>query len=289
MMELAFLASAVRLATPLLFAALGGVVSERSGVVNIALEGKLLAGAFAAASVAVVTQNPWLACAAGAAAGAIVGAIHALGGVALRGDQIVVGVAVNLLVMGATQFLMTMWFGSSANTPTFAGFGSSSVLGVNPLVWFGVLAVGGVHVMLRDTRFGLRLRAVGEHPDTAESLGVNAEWVRVRAVCLAGVLAGLGGAYLALDAAQFVKNMSAGRGFLALAAVIFGKWRPGGAAAACLFFGVAEAAQIRLQAVGLPTQFVQMLPYLLTMVALAGFVGRSRPPASLGHPLPRER
>jgi simple sugar transport system permease protein len=156
-------------------------------------------------------------------------------------------------------------------------------------VGLALLAVPAVHLLLRHTRFGIRLEAVGEHPEAAESLGVRPLRVRFAAVMLAGALAGLGGAYLALETSQFVKNMSAGRGFIALAAVIFGKWRPGGAAAACLFFGLAEAIQIRLQGVGVPTQFVQMIPYVLTMVALAGFVGRSRPPASLGTPLPRER
>jgi simple sugar transport system permease protein len=286
-MDVAFFASALRLATPLLLAALGGVVSERSGVVNIALEGKLLAGAFAAACVAWATGDPWLGALAGAGAGVLVGAIHALGGGVLRGDQIVVGVAVNLFVLGATQFLMTVFFGSSANTPTFSGF-RSGLFGLPPLVWVAFVAVPLVHGLLARTRFGLRLRAVGEHPETAASLGLDPQWIRVRAVLLAGALAGLGGAYLALDAAQFVKNMSSGRGFIALAAVIFGKWRPGGAAAACVFFGLAEAAQIRLQGIGFPTQFVQMIPYVLTMVALAGFVGRSRPPASLGRPFVRE-
>lgn len=286
-MELDLLASSFRLATPLLFAALGGVISERAGVVNIALEGKLLAGAFGAAVVTITTGEPWLGVVAGAGSGMIVGLLHAVGGVVLRGDQIVVGVALNLLVAGTTRFLMGVFYGSSANTPLFTGL--PSVLGFSPLVWLALLAVPLVHLLLRETRFGLRLSAVGEHPETAESLGVSAVRVRVAAVILAGGIVGLGGAYLGLEAAQFVKNMSAGRGFIALAAVIFGKWRPLGAAAACLFFGFAEAAQIRLQGAGIPTQFIQMMPYVLTMVALAGFVGRSRPPASLGTPLARER
>jgi simple sugar transport system permease protein len=284
-MDLDFLVSAVRLSTPLLFAAYGGVLSERAGVVNIALEGKLLAGAFCAAVVTIATGSPMLGVLAAAIGGAAVGALHVLGGVVLRGDQIVVGVALNLLVAGATQFLMNVLYGSSANTPTFAGFGGA----FPPLVIVAVVTGPLLHLMLRNTRFGLRVSAVGEHPETAETLGVRPMRVRAAAVMLAGALAGLGGAYLALEAAQFVKNMSAGRGFIALAAVIFGKWRPLPAAAACLLFGLAEAFQIRLQGAGVPTQFVQMIPYVLTMVALAGFVGRSRPPASLGLPLPRER
>ena len=278
--------STLRLAAPLLFAAMGGVLSERSGVVNIALEGKMLAGAFAAAVVAYGTGSPWLGAASGAATGMLVGGLHGYAGVVLRGDQIVVGVAINLLVVGATQLLMNLLFGSSANTPTFPGFGAAVA---SPLVWLAFLLVPVVHWGLRETRFGLRLRATGEHPEAAETVGVSPIRVRLAAVALAGALAGLGGAYLALDTAQFVKNMSAGRGFIALAAVIFGKWTPLGAAGACLFFGLAEALQIRLQGAGVPAQFVQMIPYVLTMVALAGFVGRSRPPASLGVPLPENR
>ncbi len=288
-MDFELLASAVRLSTPLLFAALGGVVSERAGVVNIALEGKLLAGAFCAAAATIATGNPWIGIIAGAAGGMAVGLLHALGGVVLRGDQIVVGVALNLLVAGATQFLMGIFYGSSANSPTFDGFGRTAAPLFSPLVWMALLAAPLVAVLLRETRFGLRLSAVGEDPETAETLGVRPLRVRVIAVVLAGALAGMGGAYLAIEAAQFVKGMSAGRGFIALAAVIFGKWRPLSAMAACLFFGLAEAMQIRLQGVGIPTQFVQMIPYVLTMVALAGFVGRSRPPASLGVQLPRDR
>ena len=199
------------------------------------------------------------------------------------------GVALNLLVVGATQFLMTTLYGFSANTPPFPGFTPDRALSFTPLVFLALALVPLVHLLLRGTRFGLRLLAVGEHPEAAESVGIHPVRVRVAAVLLAGAIAGLGGAYLSLETSQFVKNMSAGRGFIALAAVIFGKWRPFGAAGACLFFGLAEATQIRLQGLGVPTQFVQMIPYVLTMVALAGFVGRSRPPASLGVPWPRER
>lgn len=288
-MEWDLLTSAVRLSSPLLLAALGGVISERAGVVNIALEGKLLAGAFCAAAATIATGNPWIGILAGAGGGMLVGLLHAVGGVVLRGDQIVVGVALNLFVAGATQFLMGILYGSSANTPTFAGFTGASGRLFSPLVWMALLAGPFVAVLLRETRFGLRLSAVGEDPETAETLGVRPQQVRVLAVVLAGALAGIGGAYLAIESAQFVKGMSAGRGFIALAAVIFGKWRPLPAMGACLFFGLAESLQIRLQGAGVPTQFVQMIPYVLTMVALAGFVGRSRPPASLGVPLPRER
>ena len=289
MIGLDLVVTGVRLATPLLFAALGGVISERSGVVNVALEGKLLVGAFAAAALTVATGDPWIGVLGGAGAGAALGLLHALAGVVLRGDQIVVGISLNLLAVGLTQFLTGALFGSSANSPSFRGLPTWGAAHLSPLVWVALIAAPLVHALLAQTRFGLRVRAVGEHPEAAESVGVAPMPVRVAAVALAGALAGTGGAYLALDASQFVKNMSSGRGFLALAAVIFGKWRPLPAAAACLFFGTTEALQIRLQGQGVPTQFVQMIPYVLTMVALAGLVGRSRAPAALGRALPMER
>ena len=245
--------------------------------------------AFAGTVVAVATGNPYLAVLGAAGGGALLGLVHALAGVVLRGDQIVSGIALNLLVLGATQFLMEILYGSSANSPAVAGMPELPGLGLPPLVVLALVAVPAVHVVLEHTRFGLRLRAAGEYPEAAESEGIAVVPVRIAAVTLAGALAGIGGAYLALEASQFVKNMAAGRGYLALAAVIFGKWKPVPAAAACLFFGVTEALQIRLQGRGLPTQFVQMIPYLLTMVALAGLVGRSRPPSALGVPLARDR
>ncbi len=287
MLDLDLLVSGVRLATPLLLAALAGVLCERSGVVALALEGKLLAGAFAAAAVAPLAPSPWLGVAAGAAAGALVGVLLSAWAVWLACDAIVVGIALNLFVLGATQFLLEILFGSSANSPTFAGFAARGPFAIPPLAFVAFALVPVVHAVLFSTRFGLRVRACGENPDAAASRGVDPRVVRTAAVLLAGALAGIGGAYLSLDAGQFVKNMSAGRGFLALAAVIFGKWSPGGAAAACLLFGIAEAMQIRLQGQGVPTQFVQMIPYVLTMVALAGFVGRSRAPAALGKRLAR--
>jgi simple sugar transport system permease protein len=282
MIDLVLFASALRLATPLLFAAMGGVLCERSGVVNVALEGKLLIGAFASAAVAYQFGNPWWGAAAGMAAGMIFGALLALFAVRFRGDAIVAGIALNLLALGTTQFLLSVLFQTSANSPRIPGFGDITVAGFTPLVPIAVACVIAVVVILRWTRFGLRIIAAGEHPEAVRAAGVDPAGVRTRALLLGGAIAGLGGAYLSLEAAQFVKNMTAGRGFIALAAVIFGKWRPAGAAAACLFFGLAEAIQIRLQGEGAPTQFVQMIPPVLTMIALAGFVGRSRAPADLG-------
>jgi simple sugar transport system permease protein len=281
------LLTGARLATPLARAALGGVLSERSGVVNLALEGKLIVGAFAAAAVTVASGDPWLGLLAGAGGGLVWGLLHGTLGVVLRGPQIVVGIALNLLAAGVTQFSMNVLYGSSANTPSLAG--PARMLGLSPLVWCAGIAVPLVHVLIAKTRFGLRLRAAGEHPDACAAAGIDPLRTRIAALALAGALAGLGGAYLTFEASQFVKNMSAGRGYLALAAVIFGKWRPIPTAAACVFFGIAEAVQIRLQGRGIPTQFVQMIPYLVTMIALAGWVGRSRPPAALGVPLARER
>lgn len=299
MFELAVFDSAVRMATPLVLAALGGVFSERSGVVNIGLEGILLSGAFASVLATDLTGDPWAGVVAGMAAGVLVALVHAVVSVTFRADQIVSGVAINLFAMGATQFGTWLVWGSSANSPTVAairhwalpaswgalGRVVNSVLGhYPPLVYVALGAVALSHVVLFHTPFGLRLRATGEHPEAADTLGIGVRSMRYAGVLLSGVLAGLGGAFLALNTHQFVKNMSAGRGFIALAAMIFGKWTPGGALAACLLFGYAEAVQMGLQGRGVPSQFVQMIPYVLTMVALVSVIGRARPPAAVGKP-----
>ena len=299
MFELTVFDAAFRMATPLILAALGGVFSERSGVVNIALEGILLTGAFASVLVTYQTGDPWLGALAGTAAGVLVSSLHALVSVTFRANQIVSGVAINLLAMGATQFLTWVIWGSSANSPPVVGMAHWSLpdswgavsRGVNavighypPLVYVALAGVAVAHVVLWRTAFGLRLRAAGEHPEAADTLGLNVRRLRYSGVLLSGALAGLGGAFLALNTHQFVKNMSAGRGFIALAAMIFGKWNPVGALGACLLFGYAEAVQMGLQGRGIPTQFVQMIPYLLTMVALVGVIGRARPPAASGKP-----
>jgi ABC-type uncharacterized transport system permease subunit len=297
--ELAVFDSAVRMATPLILAALGGLFSERSGVVNIALEGILLTGAFASVLVTYATGDPWVGAAAGALAGVLVSAIHAVVSITFKADQIVSGVAINLLAMGATQFLTWIIWGSSANSPPVAGMAHwslpaswggaaavvSAVIGhYPPLVYITLAGVGISHLVLWRTAFGLRLRSVGEHPEAADTLGISVVRMRFAGVLISGALAGLGGAFLALNTHQFVKNMSAGRGFIALAAMIFAKWNPVGALGACLLFGYAEAVQMGLQGRGIPTQFVQMIPYVLTMVALVGVIGRARPPAASGKP-----
>ena len=299
MFELAVLDSALRMATPLILTALGGLFSERSGVVNIALEGILLTGAFASIVATYYTGNPWAGVFAGVFAGMLVSLIHAIVSIVFKADQIVSGVAINLLAMGLTQFLTWIIWGSSANSPPVQGMAHWSLpetwgpvaRGVNavighypPLVYVALALVAVSHVVLFRTPFGLRLRATGEHPEAVDTLGVNVHAMRFAGVLLSGALAGLGGAFLALNTHQFVKNMSAGRGFIALAAMIFGKWNPVGALAACLLFGYAEAVQMGLQGHAVPTQFVQMIPYVLTMVALVGVIGRARPPAAIGKP-----
>lgn len=291
---LGLLLGTLRTATPLLFAGLGGMFSERAGVVNIALEGILLVGAFSAAAAAIATGSLTAALLAAMLGGLLLAALHALVALRFGVDQIVSGVALNMLAMGATEFLMWLLYGSGANSPRIEldGLGAGGLgrllVELPPLTWLALLAVPACGWLLFATRFGLRLRAVGEHPEAVASLGLSVLRLRLAAVLLSGALAGLGGAFLSLGAGYFVKNMSAGRGYIALAALIFGRWRPGGLLAACLLFGFAESLQGQLQLSWLPLRFVQMLPYLLTMVALAGAIGRSRPPAALGRPFSRD-
>jgi len=285
------------MATPLVLTALGGMFSERSGVINIGLEGILLTGAFASVLATWATGDPWAGAGAGVFAGVLVALLHAVVSITFRADQIVSGVAINLFAMGATQFLTWIVWGSSANSPPVAamahwtlpeswgGLASAvnPVLGhYPPLVLVALACVAVAHVVLFRTPFGLRLRATGEHPEAADTLGISVRRMRFSGVLLSGALAGLGGAFLALNTHQFVKNMSAGRGFIALAAMIFGKWTPLGALGASLLFGYAEAVQMGLQGRAVPSEFVQMIPYVLTMVALVGVIGRSRPPAAVG-------
>jgi simple sugar transport system permease protein len=284
----AFLAAMLRISVPYVLAALGGVWSERAGVINIALEGLLLAGAFATTVTAFFAHSAFLGVAGGVAAGALVATFYAGLVLRFRADQIVCGVAINLMLDGLTRFWLKAIFDSSSNSPRVPAFGEGgATLGgtlTNPLVLTTAALVLGSHLLMHKTRFGLRVRAVGEHPEAAASLGIAPFGIRLRALVLGGALAGLGGAWLAADQRQFVAGMSNGRGYIALAALIFGKWRPAWAALAALLFGAAEASQIALQAagVGVPPWLVQMLPYVLTMVTLAGFIGRARAPAALG-------
>ena len=308
MIVLAFLAQTLRIVVPYLLAAAGGVVSERAGVIALSLEGFMLAGAFGAATGSYAFHSPWLGTVCGVLAGAALALLLALSVVRFRADQVVVGVALNLLAVGATRFFLRFTFDSSSNSPRVPGFGAevaqaaqggpaaataaasasgtaaglASVL-TNPLVWVGLAVLPAVAWLLYRTPLGLRMRAVGEKPEAAATLGVPVARVRWIAVALSGVLAGLAGAYLALDQHQFTDGMTAGRGFIALAAVIFGRWDPRRVALACVLFAAAEAFQIQLQgAQVVPSQFVEMIPYVLTIIALAGVVGRAAPPAALG-------
>jgi simple sugar transport system permease protein len=286
----AFIAQTIRIVIPYLFAASGGVVAERAGVVSLTLEGFMLTGAFAATLGSFYSGSPWVGVLCGIGGGLLFGLIHAVASIRYRADQIVTGIAINLLAVGLTRFFLLMAFDSSSNSPRVPGFGISgdaaSLTGAllrNPLVWFGLLAIPAVAWLVHYTPFGLRVRAVGEHPAAAETLGVPVRRVRYFGVALSGMLAGLGGVYLALDQHQFTDSMTAGRGFIALAAIIFGRWEPIRAGLACLLFAAAETLQIQLQGMqGIPSQFVQMIPYVLTIIAVGGFVARSTPPAALG-------
>ncbi len=289
MILFAFLAQTLRIAIPYLFAASGGVVSERSGLIALGLEGYMLGGAFCGAVASYYSGSPWIGLLGAVAGGGAIALLYAVTAIRYRADQVVVGIAINLLVTGATRFFLRMFFHSSANSPRVSGFGGEQVgtgftaLIANPLIWLGMLTVALVAWMLYRTPFGLRVRATGEHPAAAVSVGVPVNRIRYMAAALSGSLAALGGAYLALDQHQFSAEMTAGRGFIALAATIFGRWDPFRAALACLLFAAAETLQIQLQGMqAIPSQFVEMIPFALTIVALAGVVGRAVPPAALG-------
>ena len=288
MILLAFLIQTLRISIPYLFAASGGVLAERAGVVSLTLEGFMLTGAFSATLGAYYSGDPWIGVLCGIGGGLLAGLLHAVASIRYRADQIVVGIAVNLLAVGITRFFLMLAFGSSSNSPRIPGFAREEAAGLfspfaNPLVWLGLLAIPAVAFLVARTPFGLRVRAVGEHPEAATTVGVRVARVRYAAVILSGGLASLGGVYLALDQHQFSDNMIAGRGFIALAAIIFGRWDPTRAGIACLLFAAAEALQIQLQTIqAIPSQFVSMIPYVLTIVALAGVVGRAVPPAALG-------
>ena len=289
MIFLAFLAQTLRIAIPYLLAAAGGVMSERAGLIGLTLEGYMLGGAFCAALGAYAGGSPWVGVLAAVAGGALLAWLYAVSSIRFKADQVVVGIAINLLAIGLTRFFLRLVFDSSSNSPRVSGFdvrGSGAgfvALLQNPLFWIGIVVIPLTAWVLYRTPFGLRVRAVGEHPAAAASVGVPVARVRYLAVLLSGVFAGLGGAYLALDQHQFTDNMTAGRGFIALAATIFGRWDPVRAGLACLLFAAAETLQIRLQGSNaIPSQFVEMIPYLLTIIALAGVVGRAVAPAALG-------
>jgi simple sugar transport system permease protein len=284
---IALLASMVRLATPLILAALGGLYSERAGIINIALEGLMLAGAFTAATVTYYSHSPLVGLLAAMAAGVVVASIHAVACIRFKADQVVTGMAINILFLGVPALLSGALFDSTGATPQIP---KEDLVPYAPMI-IAFLLVPLTWYVLNRTPFGLRLRAVGENPEAADTAGISVARIRYTGVLLSGALAAMGGAYLSIgQSSLFTRNMTAGRGFIALAALIFGKWRPVQTMLACLFFGLAEAVAIQMQGVvKIPVQFIQIIPYVLTIVMLAGFIGLSRAPRSLGIPYQKER
>ncbi|HEX8493695.1 MAG TPA: ABC transporter permease [Pyrinomonadaceae bacterium] len=285
--------SALRLATPLVLAALGGLFSERAGIINIALEGLMLAGAFTAAAVTHFVGNPWVGLLAGIAAGMLVAAIHAVACIRFKADQVVSGTAINILMLGVPAFISGALFASTGSTPQIP---KENLTPWTPIVLAFLVFVPLSWYVLYRTPFGLRLRAVGENPEAADAAGISVKRIRYTGVLISGALAGLGGAYLSIgQSSLFTRNMTSGRGFIALAALIFGKWRPVQTMLACIFFGLTEAVAIQLQGVKMPSgeeipnQFIQIIPYLLTIIVLAGFIGLSKAPRALGIPYETEK
>jgi len=315
------LGSTLRGATPLVLCALAGTLSERSGVIDLGLEGKMLATAFAAASVAVASGSLVLAVGAAIALGIALSMLHGFACVSHRGDQVVMGMAITMTAAGLTVVLGIAWFGQGGQTPPipdnvrldawFEGLGAAvaklpligpivaGLLGHTALVYLSLALVVGVWWLLYRTRLGLRWRATGENPAMVDAAGVSVLGMRYLALAGNGLLAALAGCYLVLALnPQFIPNMTAGRGYMALAAMIFGKWHPLGALMACLLFGFLDALAIRLQGAALPAwlgggavpvQAMQALPYVLTVVLLAGFIGRAYAPKALGVPYVKER
>jgi simple sugar transport system permease protein len=311
--------SSLRLATPLLLACLAGLFSERAGIFDIGLEGKMLGAAFTAAAFAAVTGSAWVGLLCGIAASIMLALIHGLASITLKGNQLISGVAINFLASGMTALVGQNWFGMGGQTPQLTGSArfreitlpfaealapvpvigpiyAQLVSGHSILVYVGLAAVPTTWWVLFRTRFGLRLRAVGENPGAVDTAGVSVVRLRYAAVIITGLLCGLAGAYLSTgQSAGFVRDMTAGKGFIALAALIFAKWRPWPALGACLLFGFLEAVSIRYQGIvvpgvgTIPVQFMQALPYILTVVILAGFVGKAIPPKAGGRPYVKER
>jgi simple sugar transport system permease protein len=309
----------VRVSVPLLLAALAGLYSERSGIFDIGLEGKMLAGAFSAGAAAAVTGSAWVGLAVAILVSIAMSLVHGVASITYRGNQIVSGVAINFIASGSTVILGQAWFHQGGRTPSLSGAArfrdivwpgadairdipflgpiySNVLSGHSILVYFAFLMVPFTWWVLFRTRFGLRLRAVGENPAAVDTAGISVAWLRYRAVVCTGVLTGVAGAYLSIaQQAGFVKEMSAGRGFIALAALIFAKWKPVPVMFACLLFGFLDAVSIRYQGIALPTigkvpvQLMQALPYILTCVLLAGFIGKAIPPRAGGVPYVKER
>lgn len=313
----------LRNATPLIFAALAGMFSERAGIVNIALEGKILISAFAAAAGAYATGSPMLGLLAGIFASVIFAQLHAFATVTHNGDHVVSGLAINILAAGLTAAVGNYWFHQGGNTPNLVNAAtgldarfvpitlpfadavadvpilgsiySNLLSGHYFLVYLAFLAVPLCWFIMFRTRFGLRVRAVGENPSAVDTAGISVTKTRYQALLVCGILAGFAGAYLSVAlTAQFSPNMSAGKGYMALAALIFGKWKPRGALLACLLFGALQAIADRSQGASfggfdVPVQLVEALPYIMTVVLLGGFIGRAVAPKAIGRPYVKER
>ena len=299
----ALVAATLRYATPLIFGALGGIVSERSGVVNVGLEGMMLTGAFFGIFGADLLDSWFLGLLVGMAAGGLLALVHAVFSINLRADQVVSGIAINFLAAGLTGYIFLDHYGDQGtpdNVPRVPdvslpgikdiGFLGDAIGKASLLTWVALIGVVALAVFLFRTPSGLRLRSVGEHPRAAETVGISVFRTRYVAVIASGVLAAMGGAYLSIGfVGSFNQNMTAGRGFIALAAVIFGNWRPGGALAAALLFGFSSALAQRLPVFSSSGAVLfQALPYVLTLIAVAGVIGRSRPPAADGVPYVKE-
>ena len=287
-------AATLRMASPLIFASLGGIFSERAGIINIALEGMMLTGAFSGVFVTYVIGNPWVGVFAAILAGGLLGLIHGILTIKFAGDQIVSGTGINIFALGFTAYMSQIVWGSRGASQSVQGLGTISipfladipfvgdVVGKQtPLVYIALITVIASYLILFRTPSGLRLRAVGEHPGAADTTGINVYRTKYLCVIASGMLAGLGGVFLSLgQLSLFVNGMTGGRGFIALAAMILGGWSPFGALGASLFFGFADALQIRLQSVGaLPSQIVLTLPYILTIIFLAVFARRRSAPS----------
>ncbi|MCX5786248.1 MAG: ABC transporter permease [Elusimicrobia bacterium] len=298
---LSLLTQTVRISVPYVLAALGATISELGGVVNIGLEGIILTGAFCSVLGNYYSGNPWVGIAAGVAGGIAAAWIHAVVSIKFRANQIISGLAINILAVGATKFFLKFFFHSSSNSGRISAFSKWDIplisniplfgdLLSNPLILLSIFLVAAAYIFVYKTTFGLRLRAVGENPECADTLGINVFLTRYAAVLISGALAALGGVWLAYDQHQFTDGMSGGRGYIALTAMIFGKWNPLLATLAALFFGFAEASQIQLQTMGLniPVQFIQMIPYLLTIIVLAGTFTSSASPSADGVPYEKE-
>ncbi len=309
----------LRVSTPLILCAMAGLFSERSGVIDISLEGKMLMAAFVSATVAAWTGSPWLALFAGVGVASMMALLHGFACITHNGNQVVSGVAINIIASGLTAVLGNAWFHRGGQTPSlqsearfmpfelpFAEAAQSvPVLGTvykelisghNGFVYLALALVPLTWWVVYRTRFGLRLCAVGENPQAVDTAGLSVTWLRYRAVLICGLLTGLAGSYLAIaQNAGFVRDMTAGQGYIALAAMIFGKWRPWQAMGACLMFGLLDAVAIRLQGVNVPmigevpVQLIQALPYILTVVLLAGFIGKAVAPRAIGVPYVKER